>query len=469
MKTVSLISSIGKRIKYYRTLHKISLSALAKDAKVSKSTLFGLELGETNPTISTLEAIAKALNIDISELINSQQESKLSLIDNPTHNSSALYQLKLAPFESYSYTSNKSTNLTLEIIDGSLTISDTGIHLNSGQKSHIAADQKLIASSKGATALIKITEENIPPLIAADILPEESKQLSPVAIVQKTLAQKSLRILSKNNKTERIDLSPYISNSQQEFDSLTINYYIARFLGYKAAIKEWAAIGKESQELKATLEFVDKAINNEVIEESYTRTLSQNPLKAYYKTIESLLEKEYKGLTTITLDNILNHEIEKRRPYLLVSELLESTTQAQSDTLTRNLYRAIENMLKIDESLLEEERECYDAINQSLPEILYYAINGYSQLAATLTYKLIATLKPSMESAKIEHNGFKLFYYELFKELQQTIEFYENGYIYMQKSDLENILKDFGATIHLAKLLSPAINSGGKYIYIIEM
>ena len=73
------IENIGHKIKYYRNLNKVSLSKLAKEANISKSTLFGLEEGRSNPTISTLINISKTLNIKLSELIGDSKQNSNSV------------------------------------------------------------------------------------------------------------------------------------------------------------------------------------------------------------------------------------------------------------------------------------------------------------------------------------------------------------------------------------------------------
>ncbi len=60
---------IGEKISKLRKEKEISLSKLAEVAKISKSTLSSIESGNANPTISTLWAIADALNVSFGELL----------------------------------------------------------------------------------------------------------------------------------------------------------------------------------------------------------------------------------------------------------------------------------------------------------------------------------------------------------------------------------------------------------------
>lgn len=55
-----------------RTRKNINLVRLSKLSGISKSTLNNIENGRTVPTIKQLEAIAKALNIKISDLFYSE-------------------------------------------------------------------------------------------------------------------------------------------------------------------------------------------------------------------------------------------------------------------------------------------------------------------------------------------------------------------------------------------------------------
>ena len=62
-------ASIGRKIAMLRKKRGISLSKLAEIAGISKSTLSAIEYGKINPTISTLWAIANALNVPFGELL----------------------------------------------------------------------------------------------------------------------------------------------------------------------------------------------------------------------------------------------------------------------------------------------------------------------------------------------------------------------------------------------------------------
>ena len=64
------MSTIGKNIKKLRQEKDISQDRLSKLADISLNTAVKLELDENpNPTIETLQKIAKALDVDVNELI----------------------------------------------------------------------------------------------------------------------------------------------------------------------------------------------------------------------------------------------------------------------------------------------------------------------------------------------------------------------------------------------------------------
>jgi transcriptional regulator with XRE-family HTH domain len=65
------------KIKEIRESKKISLKALAKLSGISDGYISELETGKkTNPTFETIDKIAKALNVTVSELLNTPLISK---------------------------------------------------------------------------------------------------------------------------------------------------------------------------------------------------------------------------------------------------------------------------------------------------------------------------------------------------------------------------------------------------------
>lgn len=64
------MSTIGKNIKKLREKMGISQDRLSKLADISSNTVAKLELDDSpNPTIETLQKIAKALNVKVDDII----------------------------------------------------------------------------------------------------------------------------------------------------------------------------------------------------------------------------------------------------------------------------------------------------------------------------------------------------------------------------------------------------------------
>lgn len=64
-----LIKAIGARIRTLRKQQGLSMEKFAELAEIDYRQLSYLELGQSNPTVSTLYQISKALKITISELL----------------------------------------------------------------------------------------------------------------------------------------------------------------------------------------------------------------------------------------------------------------------------------------------------------------------------------------------------------------------------------------------------------------
>ncbi len=65
------MSSITKNLRKLRESKKLSQEKLARLANVANNTIVKIEAGKNqNPTLDTLEKIAKALGVSVDELIN---------------------------------------------------------------------------------------------------------------------------------------------------------------------------------------------------------------------------------------------------------------------------------------------------------------------------------------------------------------------------------------------------------------
>lgn len=70
MENNELLKKIGQKIKIIRQQKGISQQELAAMINYEKSNMSRLESGGTNPTILTLDKIAKALGVEISALLD---------------------------------------------------------------------------------------------------------------------------------------------------------------------------------------------------------------------------------------------------------------------------------------------------------------------------------------------------------------------------------------------------------------
>ena len=70
---MNLTVAIGKSIRYYRLLKGIKLETLAKQIEVSKATMSQIENGQVEITISRIEKIARALDIQYATLVTVSQ------------------------------------------------------------------------------------------------------------------------------------------------------------------------------------------------------------------------------------------------------------------------------------------------------------------------------------------------------------------------------------------------------------
>jgi transcriptional regulator with XRE-family HTH domain len=60
---------VGPRIQRLREARNLSQSALARKAKVGRITLVRIEAGTQDPTLETLERLARALGVRLRELL----------------------------------------------------------------------------------------------------------------------------------------------------------------------------------------------------------------------------------------------------------------------------------------------------------------------------------------------------------------------------------------------------------------
>lgn len=89
----SISEYVGKRVKFYRRQKKLSLDKLASMIHKSKSTLSKYENGNISIDVESLLEIARALNVELTQLINYRYETPVlpKLAGSPFGSSSELY------------------------------------------------------------------------------------------------------------------------------------------------------------------------------------------------------------------------------------------------------------------------------------------------------------------------------------------------------------------------------------------
>lgn len=63
------LKNLGRNIAYWRNKKKISQDTLALEAEIGRRTIHRIEVGSTDVRFSTLSKIAKALGVEIKELL----------------------------------------------------------------------------------------------------------------------------------------------------------------------------------------------------------------------------------------------------------------------------------------------------------------------------------------------------------------------------------------------------------------
>lgn len=66
---MNIVESFGARLQSLRKERRLSQEQLAEDSGLHRTYISSLERGGRNPTLTTLKALAVALNIKVSELV----------------------------------------------------------------------------------------------------------------------------------------------------------------------------------------------------------------------------------------------------------------------------------------------------------------------------------------------------------------------------------------------------------------
>lgn len=165
----SSLETLGQHIKTLRLERGLSLSKLASDAKLAKSSLSLLEQGKGNPTIETIWRLAIQMNVPFGNLIEPLNESlddqdvQVKLIDQGKERPKVdAYWVSCLPnVTRMAEPHSLGTKESITMISGQLEVGqlDQTVHLNAGDQYDFDADQAHMyrSGSAGASYLVVVT------------------------------------------------------------------------------------------------------------------------------------------------------------------------------------------------------------------------------------------------------------------------------------------------------------------------
>lgn len=470
----NIINNIGTKIKYYRNLNKISLSKLAKDANISKSTLFGLEEGKSNPTISTLINLSKSLNIKLSELIDDNLESdksskNLSLLHFEKKSSKYIYKLILLSNEFIDLNFPLYSKVEIELIDGDLIDVKSNTIISRDKKLAISPNSRLKSLNNGASALIYLKAYKDIIYTKDDIFfnkPSQDILNSLVQIAQNTTIIRaifsSIYPVEFPNKQEYIQIAEL--NQEKE-----VHYYIYSIL--KGIAKEIETIYKDiaidSKNLENKLNYIKKINHSEHISKDDLLEFKQHPITAIFKDLENIFTKKYKNLKVLSNQNELKESL-KDKYILLIEDLINEANsyyELKNKTVEIKLYRLLELLAPLKEyELNEEELKVYLQLKNILPKAFYFAKSSLYNLAIQTLEKLL-----QIDIASIDDSKISIFYKEIYKEAENLIKEIDSFNCLNTKESLEQKIKDLNYKVVLKRNIHPSINGNGKFLYLLEL
>lgn len=86
MEKISIVQKVAQKIRGLRKIKKMSQVQLAEKARLHQTLIGKMERAEINPSIVSLEKVAKALNISLSELLAFPEDKKEIDVDTKTLN-----------------------------------------------------------------------------------------------------------------------------------------------------------------------------------------------------------------------------------------------------------------------------------------------------------------------------------------------------------------------------------------------
>ena len=454
------IESIGSKIKYYRNLNNISLSKLAKEANISKSTLFGLEEGKANPTISTLMNIAATLKIDLNELIDSSSytqkiASNISLVNYDSKNKKYIYKLQLNNNETTTLNFSNCIDFNISVTNGSIYVINQERILNENETIKLKNFSTLKSLDKNSTAIISYQERANNLCFNSDIFLskidensfEKAKLLAKrVNIIR--LISPSLYPLKYPKKSKNINIVEIIENGE-------LNFYIYKTLKY--FIENIKKLG--FNELKENLSLIEDISQKEFLEKEL---FYLNPIFHLESKLIELLKSKFNNATLINSFD-LNELNNSKEYYIFLEDFIENNTQNLENlkllTLKIKLFRALEYMLPFkEEELNEDELSIYNTIRKTLPKIFYYSNENRYNLA-------IFTLKEFLSEFNLKDIQESI-YKDIIINLYQLLDGLENFEFLNTKDNFLNTINSYNLEVVLESKISESIDSNYKYLFI---
>ncbi len=466
------IENIGHKIKYYRNLNKVSLSKLAKEANISKSTLFGLEEGRSNPTISTLINISKTLNIKLTELIGFNNEKGRTVALSPISDNNNKHVLKLSLLANQTFTLDEDiySDIKITILDGELLYIDKKRKISENQTLTLNYNATLKAQKDGATAIIYISKNSSSNYIKEDIFIDKATTAKLEALENITQSSKISRVIC--NSIYPVEQPKKVENIQiiEAHEGKNLHYYfISTLLGTIAGVSSILnkLELKPTKQIEEILTFIKKANTQELLSKSDFQNIPKNPIEFLIDEIKKLIITKYSNCNLLTNAYNLNTiECENSTYILIIDELIDNTGQAQNlikSTILIDIYRAVELLIPIKEQeLTSEELEFYLKIRESLIKALYFAKNNHTTLALRHIQQIINTTK-----ILTSHNAIQL-YIEALDLAQQILNNKKELKTYTTKTALEQKISDLNLEIVAKSNLHPSIDSSGKYLYLLK-
>ena len=468
------IEHIGTKIKYYRTLNKISLTKLANAANISKSTLFGLEEGKSNPTISTLINISNTLNINLNELIGTKSDdnnANISLISVPDNDEYRVYKLILMPNEIFEF-SKYTHKVSIEVLEGSVKLIDKSISLYCGDSITIGYNKKFKAFSKGSVIILKVYNVNSSYYIKEDFTSKSSSKDLLEQVAKNSYANLINRVIfSKTKPIDNFNLPKYINYVEILKDNNESHYYIFnRYLGLlgnlNSILKQLN--NKYDTKYEKFKTFIDLSLSKHNINKEDISLIDVSPAQDCKKIVIDSAKNRFENIVVLdSVEDLANLNVTKNSYYLLVTDLAKYSSNLKYLTIVIRLYRVFENFYILNEkSLNSVELKLYNLFLNNLPKILYFAYNNYIELSISYINKLLLELN----RLNLDTTDSKLIdkYRYIAKELEEILELDRYNILIDSIATVESMAKDLNINIILKESLSQVVDESGLYCYIFK-